>query len=116
MFIKRTLLMKNEAYISEEGGGKMNKWITSFFQLRRNPLMAFFGKKRNGKGWIWGSLISLGVSAAAIRLRRNRMTQSTVNNIMNNIDLGKMNKMGNLAELAEIAEELIPNKGPEKTN
>lgn len=108
--------MKNESYISKEGGGNMNKWITSFFQLRRNPLMTLFGKKRNGKGWIWGSLLSLGVSAAAIRLRRNRMTRSPVDNIMNNIDIGKMNKMGNLAGLAEIAEELVPNKGPEKTN
>lgn len=103
-------------YKTKEGGAKMNKWITSFFQLRRNPLMALFGKKRNGKGWIWGSLLSLGVSAAAIRLRRNKKTQSPVNNIMNNIDIGKMSKMGNLAGLAEIAEELVPNKGPEKTN
>jgi|GEM_PF-3240360 hypothetical protein len=108
--------MKNEAYISKEGGSKMNKWITSFFQVRRNPLMAMFRKKRNGKGWIWGSLLSLGVSAAAIRLRRNKKTQSPVSNLMNNIDIQKMSKMGNLAGLAEIAEELVPNKGPEKTN
>jgi len=108
--------MKNEDYISEEGGNKMNKWIMSFFQIGRKPLMALFGKKRNGRGWIWGSLLSLGVSAAAIRLSRNKKMQSPVNNIMNNIDIGKMSKMGNLAGLAEIAEELVPNKGPEKTN
>jgi len=104
----------NEKY-QEEVGVKMNKWISSFFQIRRNPLMAMFGKKRNGKGWIWGSLLSLGVSVAALRLRRNKNTQSPVNNIMNNFDIGKMSKMGNMAGLAEIAEELIP-KGPEKTN
>ncbi len=97
-------------------GVKMNKWIMSFFQIGRKPLRALFGKKRNGRGWIWGSLLSLGVSAAAIRLRRNKKMQSPVNNIMNNIDIGKMSKMGNLAGLAEIAEELVPNKGPEKTN
>jgi hypothetical protein len=91
-------------------GVKMNKWI-----IGRNPLMALFGKKRNGRGWIWGSLLSLGVSAAAIRLSRNKKMQSPVNNIMNNFDIGKMSKMGNLAALAEIAEELVPNKGPEKT-
>lgn len=78
--------------------------------------MAMFGKKKNGKGWIWGSLLSLGISAAAIRLRRNKKSESTVNNIMNNIDIGKMSKMGNLAGLAEIAEELVPNKGPGKMN
>lgn len=108
--------MKNEVYISDEGGVKMNKWIMSFFQIGRKPLMTLFGKKRNGRGWIWGSLLSLGVSAAAIRLRRNKKMQSPVNNIMNNFDIGKMSKMGNLAGLAEIAEELVPNKGPEKTN
>jgi hypothetical protein len=106
-------------------GVKMNKWIMSFFQIGRKPLMALFGKKRNGRGWIWGSLLSLGVSAAAIRLSRNKKMQSPVNNIMNNFDIGKMSKnfdigkmskMGNLAGLAEIAEELVPNKGPEKTN
>jgi hypothetical protein len=96
-------------------GVKMNKWIMSFFQIGRKPLMALFGKKRNGRGWIWGSLLSLGVSAAAIRLSRNKKMQSPVNNIMNNFDIGKMSKMGNLAALAEIAEELVPNKGPEKT-
>ncbi len=88
----------------------------SLFQTRGNPLMALFGKKRNGRGWMWGSLLSIGVSVAAFLLRRNNKMNSPINNMMNNFDIGKMNKMGNLAGLAEIAEELIPNKGPEKTN
>lgn len=70
-----------------------------------------FGKRRNNRGMIWGSLISLGVSAAAYGMRRNRNRNMfrPIRNFMNNLRIGTVQKP-NTAGLTEFSKELIPNK------
>lgn len=91
----------------------MNNWINALFNTgRRQPLLNMFGRRRrNTRGMLWGSLISLGVSAAAYGLNRNRNRNMLrpLQNIMNNSRMGAALKP-NMAGLTEFAKELAPDK------
>ncbi|MCQ6279963.1 hypothetical protein [Bacillus sp. EB600] len=92
----------------------MNNWITSLFTKgRRQPLLNMFGRRRNTNGMIWwGSLLGLGVSAAAYGLSRNQNKNmlAPFQNLMNNTRVGKNVQQLNMAGLTEFAKELAPNK------
>ncbi|PWW25827.1 hypothetical protein DFO73_112120 [Cytobacillus oceanisediminis] len=98
----------------------MNNWINGLFNMRRmQPFLNMFGrrKRRNNRGMLWGSLLSLGLSAAAYGLTRNRNRNMArpLQNLMNNTRMGNFQKP-NMAGLTEFAEELTPNKNPLNNN
>lgn len=66
-----------------------------------------FNRKRNNRGVLWASLIGLGVSAAALGLRRNgnKNILAPVQNVMKNGQIPKM-----ATAITEFSKELIPNK------
>lgn len=74
---------------------------------RRQNLFNMFNRKRNNRGVLWTSLISLGVSAAALGLRRNgnKNMLASIQNVMKN---GQIPKMANA--ITEFSKELVPNK------
>ena len=91
----------------------MNNWISSLFNIgRRQSPLNMFGRRRNNRGMIWGSLFGLGVSAAAYGLSRsrNRNMLAPVQNLMNNTRMGKNAQQLNMAGLTEFAKEIVPNK------
>jgi hypothetical protein len=61
---------------------------------------------------IWGSLLGLGISAAAFEIGRNRNKNivGPFQNLMNNFRMEKGGQKPNLAGLTEFAKEYIPNK------
>jgi hypothetical protein len=73
-----------------------------------------FGGRRNNSGLIWGSLLGLGVSAAAYGLSRNQKRNMLLpfQNLINNSRFGKNVQNPNIAGLTEFANELVPNKNP----
>ncbi|XJZ28936.1 hypothetical protein ACF5W4_09180 [Bacillota bacterium Lsc_1132] len=92
----------------------MNNWLNALFNTgRRQPLFNIFGKRRNNSGMVWGSLIGLGLSAAAFGLtrNRNRISFRPFQGLMNNPQMG-MVKNQNMAGLTEFAKEMVPNKNP----
>lgn len=93
----------------------MNTWISALLNTgRRQNILKMFGRKPGNRGMMWASLVSLGVSAAAYGLgrNRNRKSLSPVQNIMNNIRTGKAGRIPNTVALTEFAKELAPNKKP----
>jgi hypothetical protein len=82
----------------------LNNWITALFNMNR-------GRRRNGRGWMWGTLLSLAVSLVAYGVRRNQNgnMMRPMENMMNNFRLGRGQKP-NMAGFTEFADELAPNK------
>ncbi|WP_379969588.1 hypothetical protein [Ectobacillus sp. sgz5001026] len=86
----------------------MNTWMPAIMKNVVNML----GKRRNsGKGWIWASLLGVGVSAAAWGLGRNRdrnmfrPLRYTMNRMRNRV----ANQMPNVAAgMTEFADDLVP--------
>lgn len=91
----------------------MNSWINTLFNSGRIQPFMFGVRRRNNRGMLWGSLITLGVSAAAYGLTRNRNRNMLrpLQNLMNNTRIGTR---PNMAGLTEFAKELVPNKNPFK--
>ncbi|WP_026584322.1 hypothetical protein [Bacillus sp. J33] len=94
----------------------MNNWVNALFNTgRMQPFLNMFGRRRrrNNRGVLWGSLISLGVSAAAYGLTRNRNRNMLrpLQNLMNNSRMGTVQRP-NMAGLTEFADEFAPNKNP----
>ncbi|WP_404324146.1 hypothetical protein LG298_11345 [Cytobacillus firmus] len=96
----------------------MNNWINAIFNTgRMQPFLNMFGRKRRrNRGMIWGSLISLGLSAAAYGFTRNRGRNMArpFQNLMNNTAQMTNFQKPNMAGLTEFAEELTSNKNPNK--
>ncbi len=83
----------------------LNNWMNTFFNM--------FGRRRNNRGFLWASLLGLGVSAVAYGLRRNgnRNIQLPIQNLMNNFQLRNAGQMSRIAApLAEFSKELALNK------
>jgi hypothetical protein len=102
----------------------LNNWLNALFNTgrmtgRMQPFLNMFGRRRrrNNRGMLWGSLLSLGLSAAAYGLTRNRNRNMArpLQNLMNNTRMGNFQKP-NMAGLTEFAEELTPNKNPLNNN
>lgn len=80
--------------------------------VRRQNLFNMFGRKRNNRGFLWTTLLGLGISIATLGLRRNgnRNMVSPIQNIMNSI-LSRNGQMPKIAAgLTEFSKELTPNK------
>lgn len=91
---------------------RLNNWITALFKIgRRQPFFNIFGRRRNNRSMMWGSLIGLGVSVAAYGFRRNRNRNliPPLQKLMNNTRMGNV-QMPNMAGLTEFAKEMAPNK------
>ncbi|MBX9973797.1 hypothetical protein [Cytobacillus firmus] len=92
----------------------MNNWINAIFNAgRMQPFLNMFGRKRRrNRGMLWGSLISLGLSAAAYGFTRNRGRNMArpFQNLMNNTAQMTNFQKPNMAGLTEFAEELTSNK------
>ena len=103
------LLLKGECL-------NLNNWINAIFNTgRMKPFLNMFGRKRRrNRGMIWGSLISLGLSAAAYGFTRNRGRNMArpFQNLMNNTAQMTNFRKPNMAGLTEFAEELTSNKNP----
>jgi hypothetical protein len=71
------------------------------------------GRRRNGRGLIWGTLLSLAVSLIAYGVRRNSNgnMMRPMQNMMTNFRMGSGQKP-NMAGLTEFANEISPNKNP----
>ena len=62
---------------------------------------------------IWGSLLGLGVSAAAYGLSRNRKRNMlSPLSLMNNFGIGQSSQKPKMAGTTEFSNELVPNKNP----
>ncbi len=103
------LLLKGECY-------DLNNWISALFNTgRMQPLLNMFGRKRRrNRGMLWGSLLSLGLSAAAYGFTRNRGRNMArpFQKLMNNTAQMTNFQKPNMAGLTEFAEELTSNKNP----
>ncbi|MFY4775208.1 hypothetical protein [Metabacillus sp. RGM 3146] len=79
----------------------MNNWMTALLNAN------LFGKKRRNKGrggWVWGTLIGIGLSAAAYVFGRNQNMMGPLQNMMKQ---GSQNQ--NMGGLTEFSKELAPN-------
>ncbi|MCQ6274892.1 hypothetical protein JMM81_07930 [Bacillus sp. V3B] len=91
----------------------MNNWIPALLNTgRKQNMFKMFGRKRNNRGMMWASLLGLGVSAVAYRLRRNqnRNMLRPVQNAVNSIRTQTTGNMPNVAAVTEFAKELVPDK------
>lgn len=92
----------------------LNNWINALFNTGRRQLFSnIIGRRRNNRGMVWGSLLGLGVSAAAYGFKRyrNKNVLLPLQNLMNNTGMGNVQRQ-NMAGLTEFAKELVPNKNP----
>ena len=81
------------------------------------PILKIMGLKRDNRRVMWTSLIGLGVSAAAFRIKRNKNRSNgnrALQNMMNKVQSNGNFQAANIAGLAEFAKEIIPVAG--KTN
>jgi hypothetical protein len=95
---------------------EIDNWVNTLFNTRRRRnLFNMFNKRNNNQGIIWASLLSLGISAAALGLRRNgnRNMLTPVQNLMNNFRFRNNGQMPKMASaITEFSKELAPNKNP----
>lgn len=92
--------------------GRLNNILDALFNMRRvQNRFNIFQKRRNNRGWLWTTLLSLAVSATAfgIKRNRNRNIQNSVQNLMSNLNVRNMAQMPKMADLAEFSKELMPN-------
>ena len=88
------------------------KNMFALFNMRRvQNRFNIFRKRRNNRGMLWTTVLGLGVSAAAFGIKRNRNKniQSSVQNLMNNINKQNMAQMPKMTGLVEFSKELLPN-------
>ncbi|WP_251552019.1 hypothetical protein [Neobacillus muris] len=86
----------------------MNNWVNNLLNIgRKQNLFNMFNRKRNNRGVLWASLLGLGVSVAALRLRRNG-NKNMLAPIQNIVKYGQIPKM--TTALMEFSKELVPNK------
>ncbi|MFK9092566.1 hypothetical protein [Bacillus salipaludis] len=83
----------------------------------RQPFFKMFGRRRNNRGIMWGSLLGLGLSVAAYGLGRNgnKHMGRPIQNLLNNLGKGKTTLSPNIAGLTEFSKELFPNNNPNTT-
>lgn len=96
---------------------RLNNMLAALFNMRRvQNRFNIFRKRRNNRGMLWTTLLSLAVSAAAfgIKANRNRNIQSSVQNLMSNLNIRNMAQMPKTAGLAEFSKELLPNNEQNK--
>jgi hypothetical protein len=73
-------------------------------------MMKVFTKKKNNKGVLWASLISLGASAAVWGITKGKKREINtlpIRNMFKNMNLNKNIPIMNDAALTEFSEELI---------
>ncbi|RSK28541.1 hypothetical protein EJF36_17640 [Bacillus sp. HMF5848] len=88
----------------------MNNMMSSLFKMGgRNSFNMFRKKRRNGRGWMLGSIIGLGVSAALVGLGKNKNVNRPLEKVKNNFNVGDIGRRVNLAGLTEFSKELTPN-------
>jgi hypothetical protein len=93
----------------------LNNWIPALLNIgRRQSFYNMFGRRRNNRGIIWGSLLGLGLSLAVYGLggNRNKNIMRPIQNFLNNFGMGKTTLTPNIAGLTEFSKELIPNNNP----
>ncbi|MFZ3591757.1 hypothetical protein ACOI1C_21705 [Bacillus sp. DJP31] len=89
----------------------MNNLLSLLFNRgKKQPFLNMFGRNNKGRGWLWGSLIGLGISAAALGLGRNRDKIPQFQNLKDNFGLEKVLRKPNTAGVTEFSEELLPNQ------
>ncbi|MBB6446689.1 hypothetical protein [Bacillus benzoevorans] len=80
----------------------MNNWADALFKL--------FGRRKKSRGFLWASLIGLGVSAAAYGFKRkgNRRTDTSLENVLDTFRMQNSRFTPAAAGTAEIANEYVP--------
>jgi hypothetical protein len=89
----------------------MNKLLSLFNRGRKSSFLKMFGRKRANRRMVWGSVLSVAMSAAAYGLNRRSMNNNigrTFQNLMNNNPL--RGDKPNLAAINEFANEIAPDK------
>lgn len=95
----------------------MLKWMMALFNMgKKQNFLTLFSKKRKSKGWVWSSLLGLGVSALVYGIGRNRPKNDgqLFQNMLNSIRSNGGNQ--NLANLMEISNEIVPYDNNQKKN
>ncbi|MFO1445176.1 hypothetical protein KDN24_18645 [Bacillus sp. Bva_UNVM-123] len=95
----------------------MNKMVSALFNMKRTQnRFNMFRKKRNNRGILWTTVLSLAVSAAAfgIKRNRNRTIQNSVQNLMSNLKVPSMGQTPKMADLTEFSKELLPDNNQNK--
>jgi hypothetical protein len=57
----------------------MGKWVSTLVKLWNNRMFFTNMRKRNNKGMLWASLISLAVSGVALLVKRDQKRRVTTN-------------------------------------
>lgn len=96
----------------------LNNWITPLLKMgRTRSFYNMFGRRRNNRGIMWGSLLGMVLSVAVYGLggNRNKNMMRPIQNFLNNFGRGKTTltpNIANIAGLTEFSKELIPNNNP----
>jgi hypothetical protein len=88
-----------------------NLFAMLFKPKRKSSFLNMFGRKRNNRRMMWGSALSLAMSAAAFGLNRKRTSSRSgqgFQSLINNTSLKTVQP--NFAAINEFANELAPDK------
>ncbi|MBE4907607.1 hypothetical protein IMZ08_05955 [Bacillus luteolus] len=91
----------------------MNNILGILLNLMKNQdFLSMFGRKKDSKGWLWGSIIGMGIGAALVSLGKNRNMMDSIKNMTNNVNSGQKGSIPNfnLATLTEFSKELTPKR------
>jgi hypothetical protein len=96
---------------------RLNNLVAMLFKPRRrkSSFLNMFSRKRKNRKMIWGSALSLAMSAAAYGLNRRRTSSSSgqgFQNLMKNTSLKGVQP--NFAAINEFANEIAPGKNPQQ--
>jgi hypothetical protein len=89
----------------------LDKLLSLFNRRRRSSFLNMFDRKRANRRMVWGSVLSLAMSATAYGLNRRSMNSNIGRTFQN---LGNTNPLRgakpNLAAINEFANEIAPDK------
>ncbi|MGM0827634.1 MAG: hypothetical protein ACQEU4_05385 [Bacillota bacterium] len=89
----------------------MNKLLSLFNRRKRSSFLNMFGRKRANKRMVWGSVLSLAMSAAAYGLNRRSMNSNIGRTFQNLVNTNPLRgAKPNLAAINEFANEIAPDK------
>ncbi|WP_141433611.1 hypothetical protein [Bacillus sp. 03113] len=94
----------------------MNNWVANLLSGRRPSILQLFGRRRRNRGMFWWSLLGIGVSAAAYRMRRTQSRAQIMNAVQsmlrNKNTKTKPFRTPHEAAITEFSNEISPNKKP----
>jgi hypothetical protein len=89
----------------------LNKLLSLFNRRKRSSFLNMFGRKRANRKMVWGSVLSLAMSAAAYGLNRRSMKSNIGHAFQNLVNTNPLRgAKPNQAAISEFANEIAPDK------